>query len=112
MSEQCLTIVLSTKPLQKLTGSDRTGRQTGAQDYVLSQADALTKKEKPRANFCSSNKPPGKVLTLLSIYTAEMRQCLEINKSSGTNKLVNGPRKSRDISTEYEHKFHSGEVKR
>ena len=44
MSEQCLTIVLSTKPLQKLTGTDRTGRQTGAQDYVLSQADALTKK--------------------------------------------------------------------
>ena len=72
----------------------------------------LQKKENPRVNFCPSNKPPGKVLTLLSIYTAKMRQCLEINKSSGTNKLVNGPRKSRDISTEYEHKYHSGEVKR
>ena len=46
MSEQCLTIVLSTKPLWKLTGTDR---QTGAQDYVLSQADALTKnKEKAK----------------------------------------------------------------
>ena len=47
MSKQCLTIVLSTKPLQKLTGTDRTGRQagrqTGTQDYILSQADALTK---------------------------------------------------------------------
>ena len=42
MSEQCLTVVLSTKPLQKLTGTDR---QTGAQDYVLSQADALTKNQ-------------------------------------------------------------------
>ena len=32
------------KPLKKLTGTDRqTERQTGAQDYVLSQADALTK---------------------------------------------------------------------
>ena len=37
-------LVLSTKPLQKLTGTDRqTDRQTGAQDHVLSQADALTK---------------------------------------------------------------------
>ena len=38
-------LVLSTKPLQKLTGTDRqAGGQAGAQDYVLSQADALTKK--------------------------------------------------------------------
>ena len=37
-------LVLSTKPLQKLTGTDRqAGRRTGAQDYILSQADALTK---------------------------------------------------------------------
>ena len=38
-----MTIVLSTKPLQKLTGTDRQDRQADAQDYVLSQADALTK---------------------------------------------------------------------
>ena len=46
MSEQCLTIVLSTKPLQKLTGTDRrTDRQLdGRKDNVLSQADTLTKK--------------------------------------------------------------------
>ena len=52
MSEQCFTMVLSTKPLQKLTGTDRqdrqagrqAGRQADAQDYVLSQADALTNK--------------------------------------------------------------------
>ena len=37
-------VVLSTKPFQKLTRTGRqTGRQAGAQDYVLSQADALTK---------------------------------------------------------------------
>ena len=33
-------LVLSTKPLQNLTGTDR---QAGRQDHVLSQADALTK---------------------------------------------------------------------
>ena len=38
-------LVLSTKPLQKLTGTDRqAGRRTDGQDHVLSQADALTKK--------------------------------------------------------------------
>ena len=37
--------ILSLKLLKKLTGtSRRTGGQTGAQDYVLSQADALIKK--------------------------------------------------------------------
>ena len=41
MSEQCLTIVLLMKPLQKLTGTDG---QTNEQDHVLSQADTLTKK--------------------------------------------------------------------
>ena len=36
--------VLSPKPLKKLTGTGRqTGGQAQAQDYVLSQADALTK---------------------------------------------------------------------
>ena len=39
--QQSLTIGLSTKPLQKLTG---TGRQADAQDQVLSEADSLTKK--------------------------------------------------------------------
>ena len=34
-------LVLSTKPLQKLTGTDR---QADGQDHVLSQADTLTKK--------------------------------------------------------------------
>ena len=39
-------LVLSTKPLQKLTGTGRqTDRQEDVQDYVLSQADALTKKD-------------------------------------------------------------------
>ena len=33
-------VQLSLKPLKKLNG---TGRQVGAQDHVLSQADALTK---------------------------------------------------------------------
>ena len=42
MSELCLSIVLSTKPRQKVAGTD--GQMTDAQDYVLSQADALTKK--------------------------------------------------------------------
>ena len=42
-------VILSTKPLQKLTGTGgqvdrRTDGQTGEQDHVLSQADALTKK--------------------------------------------------------------------
>ena len=42
MSELCLSIVLSTKPRQKVAGTD--GQMTDAQDHVLSQADALTKK--------------------------------------------------------------------
>ena len=45
-------LVFLPKPLKKLTGTDRqagrkagrqTDRRTGAQDYVVSQADALTK---------------------------------------------------------------------
>ena len=37
-------LVLSLKPLKKLTGTDRqTDRQADGQDHVLSQADALTK---------------------------------------------------------------------
>ena len=37
-------VQLSLKPLKKLNGTGRqVGRQTGAQDHVLSQADALTK---------------------------------------------------------------------
>ena len=44
MSELCLTIVLSTKPLQKLTGTDRqTGGQAEGHGHVWSQADPLTK---------------------------------------------------------------------
>ena len=35
-------LVLSTKPLQKLTGTDE---RTDKQDHVLSQADGLTKKQ-------------------------------------------------------------------
>ena len=37
--------VLSLKPLKKLKANwnGQAGRQTGAQDYVLSQAEALTK---------------------------------------------------------------------
>ena len=43
-------LVLSPKPLKKLTGTDRqadrqTDRQADEQDHILSQADALTKKE-------------------------------------------------------------------
>ena len=41
--QQWQMLVLSTKPLQKLTGR-QIDRQTGGQDYILSQADALTKK--------------------------------------------------------------------
>ena len=37
-------LVLSAKPLQKLTGTGgQADRQTDEQDHVLSQADALTK---------------------------------------------------------------------
>ena len=39
--QQCLTIVLSTNPLQKLTGIDR--QWTDEQDHILSQADSLIK---------------------------------------------------------------------
>ena len=38
---QSCSLVMSTKPPNKLTG---TGRQADEQDHVLSQADALTKK--------------------------------------------------------------------
>ena len=39
-----MEVVSSLKPLKKLTGTGRqTGGQAQAQDYVLSQADALTK---------------------------------------------------------------------
>ena len=51
--QQCQTLVFSTKPLQKLTGTDgQTGGQTDGKDHVLSQADTLTKKHFVlRANF-------------------------------------------------------------
>ena len=52
MSEQCLTIVLSTKPLQKLNGTDR---QTGGKDHALSQADALTKNYSGHFTIISPN---------------------------------------------------------
>ena len=46
MSEQCFTIVLSTKPLLKLTGTGgQVDRRTDRKDHVLNQADAMTKND-------------------------------------------------------------------
>ena len=50
-------LVLSLKPLKKLTGTDRhAGRQADGQDHALNQADALTKKEAIRNNDNLKNK--------------------------------------------------------